>query len=303
MIYLFNNTKTPWEISREGEKHLRISKDYGIVKNKDNIKPHYNCGISITSYERDFLEKIKTHVNNFSKTEDVVKICDDNTSVVFGHKDFNPFIKHSIYDGKNRNVLLLSLEINGKIAFDMEMGRNFIIEHILNRHHLSIVLSMEDTIDSEFIISLYDKKEKEIIEYIIFYNQNLDLTCMKNIQRLNLSYVPTPIKIKNNRPKRPTQIIICSVDIYPRLENVIEKFYRNSLQYHNMYTFWDEKLENVRDIIEEIKDKQYNAITLFIDADHYEEEDRYKVILKELTSKFRVVFILLNTGSIVQYKY
>jgi len=302
MIYLFNETEKPWEISREGSKYLQISKKYDFFKEDEEKIRTYNCGIYLTSPEEDFINKIKTTVNNIGKTIDVVKICDVDTNVLFGYKDLNPFIVQS-RSGNNRNVILLSLDVRDKILFDIQMDRNFIIDNSLNKNELNIVISMEANTDSYCYISLYNEKDKEITQYKIMYNQNFNLRCKKSIQKLNKLFEPVVIKIKNNRPKRPTQIVICSNDVYSKMERTMEKVVKNNLQYHNLFTYFSE--ENLKDLIGELKSNRYSVITLFVDSNESIErlEDKYKVILQELTSKFKAVFILLNNGSIIQYKY
>jgi len=306
MIFLLNETEKKWETPDRRKNFLKISKNCEVI-GKDREIHYLNCRLFLTSANQDFLNKVKNDIESVTKTTEIVKVCSDDTSVLFGYKDLNPFIIQS-RNGNNRNVLLMNLDIRDKVIYNLEMGKNFIIEHINNADELNLIISMDSNLKSKFTIYAFDKKEKDIIRYNVEYDQNGNLVYKKQIEKVVRAFTPPALKIENTRPKRPTQIVICSGDSYQKMESTMKKVVKDNIIYYTLYTYFNEngnETEDLIKLIDEVKQLNYSVITLFIDSNESIDiiKEKYKVVLRELTTKFKVVYILLNNCSLIQYKF
>jgi len=241
------------------------------------------------------------------------------TSIIYGKKDFNPFIVESKNE-HNTDIMLITLNIGKRMLVNISKQFICLLENYSLEGELTIIASINKK-DNPLEIKLYDKYTKSDIDYtftiiedslistdvdksngdeIEITNKINRLLFSKKIVESKNGDKYTPYIISNYRPNRPTHTILSMRSEVSILKSLHQKY--SNTNAFNIVEFNNVELQYV---IEELKAQRFNAVTLFVNSEYYNNRVKrtYSNALSQLEHHFKVFFIMLNNGQIIKQKY
>jgi len=310
MILLFNESPRPWEINNNDFNERTGS----FFKRKDSPVNDMHCFIRcmkeiVTPLDSDTVSKLV-------KMKEPVILGDSEklTSLIHGKKDFNPFIIQS-KNNHNTDILLITLNVGKRMIVSISKDFISVLEHYLLDGELTLIVAVNKR-SKPLEIRLYDKYTKSDVVYTVTINDEEikdvvegteiitevvgKVVYSKKILDSKNEKEYRPYIISNFRPSRPTHTIFALKSDVNKLRELHPKFSNTSA--FNIVEFNNIELPY---IIKEIKAQRFNAVTLFVDSEYYNNRVKkfYSNALSLLEHDFKIFFIMLNNGNILKQKY
>jgi len=308
MIILFNESTRSWSNNELNDK------TGAFFKRKDSPVFDMHCFIRAMKHlipSNDVLSKL-------IKMKEPVILNNALTSLIYGKKDFNPFIIENKRVDNNTDIVLVTLNIGKRMLVNISKDFICLLENYSLDGELTFIAALNNK-DKPLEIRIYDKHTKSDMIYtfsivennvggitevngeeIEVTNKVRELLFSKKIVESKNGDKYTPFIVSNFRPNRPTHTIFTLRSEKNQLHQLHSKYSNetafNIVEFNNM---------ELPSIIEKIKGERFSAVTLFIDSEYLNNRAKkfYSKALSQLEHNFKLFFIMLNNGKILKLKY
>lgn len=275
MLVIYNETKNAW-------RHAGVTPNSSKLVNTTTLKDG----------SVKFLDILYTNALNLPELTDCVEmtecktVYDGNTNINFQRKDLKPFI--ATHDTKNTDILLISVNLKGKILKNITNTKAAVLSYIIARGNITFAVSIRDMGDMckfEFVCHDYTLAQDTTYTFTKV-NGKYEVTT-KEDQVDEVVMQPT-YKIVRFRPNRVTHLVFV-IDIDKRdFDNVYPNSERHEVCVVNNLNELEEK-------VNEYYKAGYRATTLFINETELDKDD---ISFKKVNSKFKIMNVLLSNGKL-----
>lgn len=278
MIYMYNETNTPWTYSAITDRYARFT----VAKKVDEMKTRYFNLASTTLA----IENIESYVN----MDSVDTIYSGTVGLLFQKRDCAPMVTTTTKYAKD--ILMMNIQLNGSVIKSINSTTMNVINYMIAKGELILVVSGDDNTDNTIEIVLHNNREKNVTTYVFTKNGNTYNVETYTEETGEILSSPN-FKIYKFRPSRPTHAILVNDG------DDGDYFDNNKLvqpDRHVIHYFND---ENIGSVIDSLKKDKYNAVTLFVnkeELDNGEQLAHFPAIKKA----FAVVNILLNNKKVIK---
>lgn len=272
MIKLFNDTDTPWRVSKphqNGTVKISAGKTVdGVFRGTSIVAPHEN--LDITAF-------------NTTKSTKMVTPFEGNTSIYYGKFDNLPNIGTQ---GANKNIYFIAKDFRGKTIVDITRQDVFIFSYYTNKGRLYLIMSVKDTC-KEFSITLWDKETQK--NEVTTFNLETD-TVNTTVDTETSEQPEEQFKIRRFRPSRPTTAILIREDD----EELVDKKLLES-EAHVIYRYKADG-SNMGEVVATMVENGYSAATLFTGLEDVMNDDfgDYDDTVTYMRSAFAQLNIILG---------
>jgi len=277
MLYIYNETKTPWRCEKINDNLNKF-----IVKKKIDEERTKRIEIVTTN---DVVTNSGETVIALNKP---MKIYDGMTGILFQKKDCAPMITTSTKYGKD--IMLFNINLKGSFIKNINTTNVFILTYMVAKSEFSSVISISDTNDIVFDLELHNPKEGTDTIYKLIKTTDGYEVKLETKEATEIIEAPT-FKIHKFRPARPTNLIFVNKEDVNTLTSTI-------LENPEKFTIKEFTQDNIAEVIAEAKSEGFRAVTLFHNVDIIQSAigRHYGLIKKE----FQILNILLNTGKVIK---
>lgn len=277
MIYIYNETNTPWAYSKLTDKYSRFT----VAKKVDESKTRY-MNLSSTVMP---IENIESYVN----MDSVDTLYTGTIGLMFQKRDCSPMLTTTTKFSKD--IVLMNLNLKGSVIKAINSDTMNVINYMIAKGELSLVLSGEETGNNNVEIVLHNDKEKLTTTYK-FTKEGGHYLVEVIVEETGETLAAPNFKIHKFRPNRPTHAIV----VHESDDEYFENAQPVPVDRHVIYHYRD---TNVDDIIGLLKKDKYNAVTLFVNKSELENNEQIKNFTA-FKKAFAVVNILLNTKKVIK---
>lgn len=281
MLTIFNESTTPWAMTSINE---RISKFTMNVELEEGKRKFMDV---IVSNDVECVEDISGFVSMTTGSE---VISNDNISVKFQNKDLKPMIVKSTNPNVSSDIILLTINLNGRIITGIEKkGNAAVLGHFIAKDMFIAAVSIKNTNDdSKFEFTL----QKESTVYTYTFVKSVDGTYVLSIIETEVEEkIEKPsFVITHFRPSRPTNLIFVSERDLESLKSTYTRYDK-----HNVITF--NTVESLEEAIEKVKATGYKAATLYNNKER-ERTKRDSMCFEKVKASFKSFNLLSNLGKV-----
>jgi len=292
MLFIHNETTTQWGIQELNNPVIRFSKTKTIkTEEKERV-----VGMSIIALNRLFpnMEELKKAVAEAVQTEQPVRISDENTSVIFNRKAYQPFVTSRPKNYKD--ILLATLDIKGKRIIEVYGEKAFLLEYLLGQGEFSFIIAL-NSLESKYVVKLLDAKKQKVTVYT-FGRTEEGVVLEKTVVDAEETDKDKELRLKKFRPARPTHFVLVHRNDKQSLLEKIDQ---------EQYTVVEFEKKTFEDVIKSLKDQNVRAVTYYADAPFGKVEPdvfrKYKSITDKLRKQFQTVFKLHNDGKVAKMQF
>jgi hypothetical protein len=277
MIFMYNETQTPWSSSEVAPKLNRL----GIEMTAKDGKVKR---IGIMASNTIQIENMEELVNMTT----VVPVYNEVSGVYYQKRDQSPVISENAKFDKD--IFFININLDGSIVSNIDAKGTQVLNYLIANNQLALILSKAaNTRDDDVSITLYNSKTNEEKVYTFTYNSNGYYDIVVNADTVEKEV--SNYKLTRFRPAVITHCILVDNKDIDALYKVLHK---PEIFFINTFNSVDE----LPAIIDELRTNKYRAVTLFADTDDAKElgGDAYSSI----KNGFRSMNVLLNDGKVVR---
>jgi len=290
MIYIYNQTKTPWIIkSRQDKKGLLISKMKYLGKDSSGKRKHGFVRAACDNRLFDLSKKFESKISMGAMEE----VSNEAVFLKFDRTDLTPIIGKSTNKGTNSALLLLSLFTGYDNVMNIESSDAYVINDMnVSDFFGQIVLFKND--DSYITITTYNSNTRTKITHTFIFNQGV---LGHNIETEKVG--ECPVGVTHSRTFKPSMIttnVLVDEDQYENFLSVAKK------REPTFSDFIIHKLNgNDDEILNKLKRESVRAITFYVPKGEEDSQEMFDRI-NNLKYRFRTFYLLYNSGIIKKIK-
>lgn len=284
MIALFNNTKLQWRCKNNSKKSSFAEISIGTKTRDGDFK---NLKISVPS-------TINMDAVAVTNSKEMHSVYSDTTSIFYDNKTNNPTIGTA---GENKDIFLISLDIQGCSIIDMTRQDLFVLGFLIIRGCLFMIASIKEG-STGFYIKLFNREEKAVYTYTfnVGTDSSVDLAQRTNVV-IDVANATEKhydhFKIRSFRPSRATHLVFINnkdADIAAKFIEE-ERFMSNE---RNEFVYFDE--DNMSDAMKKYLNDGYVAATIFTNLESVTDNQfgEYDDCITLMRSVFTVNNIILG---------
>lgn len=303
MIGIYNETTEKLDIKNLNGKVSRLGKTK--VYNRFGKDTFRSVGLVVNNgVFKDKIDEVdqllsKEYCNMF----DVSTLSDINTAVIFSQKDNNPYVAVAKRTTGVKDVLLISLRLQGKKIIDVYGVNCFNLEGYVWGGELTVIASLNN-FDKELLIKLFDNETNEMVVYTFGRNEKecrfeLDISRTEVSGEELTKCKSISFRFNKFRPARPTHTVL----VYGKDREQLSKIVNMDDNRHNIVVI--SKSCDINQAIKDLASNNVSAVTLFVNTDKIEDIDKkiYGDAMLNLQSNFKTYFEMLRNGSIIKVQY
>lgn len=279
MIYIYNETNTPWDYNRLTEKVSKF-----VIKKpvSDNKEKRIDLVVSnnIT---------VNEHLSSYVNMNSVMQISESSTGVIFQKKDCVPLVTA---DSKyTKNIILLNINLRGRIIRDILTRGVQILTYAIAKGELIMAVSCSDAQDTAMDIIMYSSKTETDTQYSFVKTKTgygINITENDDVEAIE-----SPVyKIKKYRPTSPTHLVLVHKDDMNAMtaNNVIMKPER--------YCIVEFDENDIAEIIAKYRQDGYRAATLYVNTEFLNRDTEFGVYYETIRNSFTYLNIIINNGKV-----
>lgn len=301
MISIYNETKTPWLLYKNGDTDVvKISKLKERVHSvtKETKRRSLTC-ITYASLFDD-ISRTSDIMKTITQSKTITPIVDKKTAIIFNRKELKPFISER-GEGIEKDILFASIFLAGRKVVHIRNNDAFFLDYFMLNSDFSFIASFNRP-DAYLTIDLLDEAQDKVFTYV-FTKENGTMKTTIFTRKKDEDKDSTDFKIRTFRPSKPTYTIITSKSDDNDALNTILK----PDAHYVLHAGISETGDVLPDVVEKLKEEKYRAVTLFVNKpfELSEELDSEEIesIINVLKQQFYIVYKLYADNKIKKIKF
>lgn len=221
------------------------------------------------------------------------------TNVVFSEKKMSPNIVHT--SGFTKNILFLSLKLNGGNVVDISNDKVFILKYLIINDTLTMAVAFSDKDPNPLSLSI--SKDNGLMDKITFTPNKLTISVHREELPLKINkYFEGGFKIRRFIPNKPTYMIVTHKMDLSTLGELLGQTNPNFDSKHSIRAFSTK--EELNAIIKTAVEEGYTAVTYFmpVEVDEMFRDSVFGKNYAALYKAFQLVHTLQPNGKVVKSK-
>lgn len=301
MLFIYNETKTPWEIKQMNEAVTQFFKKKTIQPKVDGQEQSPKSRVvSIVTHQNLF--EGDDLVSKFKRTVETKKpflVSQLNSTVIFNDKSFHPFFINR--EENYKDLILMSINLKGRLVTKISNNKTWLLEVFTIGGELSFISSFNE-IGSNMTIELTDVQTKKVTTYTFTRDENGINLDKQTVAGKESDEDVKGIQIFKYRPARATHVILANKKDHPTLIEVLgDKVDKYKIVEYNK--------QIAAQVINSLKEQHFRAVTVFANIPHGNDISdikgfvHYKNVADSVLPHFRTVFKLFNDGHVKKLKF
>lgn len=301
MLFIYNETKTPWELKQISDVLTQFIRSKTIqpkVEGQEQSKK--TRAVSIVTHQSLFAEDdLPAKFKRTIETKRPFQVSKINSTVIFNDKSFHPFFLNR--DENYKDLLLASVKLKGRMVTKINHSKTWLLEVFTIGGEMSFILSLNE-IGAAMSIELSDAQTKKVTTITFSRTEEGIMVTKNTVVNEEIGETVDGIQLLKYRPARPTHVILANKKDHPALiELLADKVGKYNIVEYNK--------QIAADVITRLKEQHYRAVTVFANIPHGNKiEDvkgfvHYKNVADSVLEHFHTVFKMFNDGRVKKLKF
>lgn len=298
MLFIFNEVKTPWELSKN-TNYLTLRK-YTDDANPRNARFKNKKARRVTSmlFNQDIvpnLSDVQAELKKIKGGRTIHKFETHEASLLFASRTFSPILMPLINQRQNsparaeKHIFGAAIKIGRKKIISIKTKRAYLLNYVVQGEDFVFISSLNKP-GASITIRLVDKKAKRIVTRKFSFNGQDLVEEPVPVVEATPQQLQSEYRIRRFRPNKPTQAILLLPEHNHKVVDIIGL--KKSAN-HILYDITTP--EQFDKAVTALKDKKYEAVTLYVPG----IKDVTKTT-KTLKENFYIVHHLLEDGTNVK---